>query len=217
MRIVNANVSWVTPEFIIDESYKLIEAAARTCYRSEKQIVEGSAEDITGKMMRLGHGAMLEHANLSIRFTCDRGVSHEIVRHRLASYAQESTRYCNYAADKFGHSVDFINLRPGILIEGRVKDKKTIVAILQEWREACKDAERHYFRMLELGASPQIARSVLNNSTRTSLVMTANLREWLHFLNLRSDAAAHPQMREVAWQVLELFMQKLPLVVEGLK
>ena len=217
MKIVNADASWVTAEFIIDESYKLIEAAARTCYRSEKSIVDGSAEEITGKMLRLGHGAMFDHANLSLRFICDRGVSHDIVRHRLAIYAQESSRYCNYAADKFSHSVDFVNLRPGILIEGRVKDKKTIVAILQEWREACKDAERHYFRMLELGASPQIARSVLNNSTRTPLVMTANLREWLPFLSLRSDAPAHPQMREVAWQVLELFMQKLPLVVEGLK
>lgn len=216
MQVTFSRTWLLTPEFIVDEAYKMIEQAARTCYKSEGAICEGSAEKMVRKLLSLNHGAMLEHADLSMRIVCDRGVSHEIVRHRIASYAQESTRYCNYGSDKFGNEVTYVNILPGLEIEGRITDSAALEAILQEWRVACEDAERHYLRMLQLGCSPQMARSVLNNSTKTEIVVKMNLREWRHFLSLRNSPAAHPQMREIAGQVMSIFKDRLPVIVADL-
>lgn len=152
------------------------------------------------------------HQDVSIKITCDRGVTHEIVRHRPASYLQESTRFCNYSLGKFGTSISVINLENGMAIEDRYSERgdRDIIfdQILDEWRLAMEDAEKHYLKMIELGASPQIARSVLPNSTKTEIVMTANLAEWEWFFKLRTDKAAHPQMREITLPLHNYFMRE---------
>ena len=141
-----------------------------------------------------------------MKFTCDRGVSHEIVRHRLASYCQESTRYCNYGKGQFGKEITVI--APCFL------NPNTDGWAL--WKEGCEAAETAYFNLLSYGCSPQEARSVLPNSLKTEVVMTANIREWRHFLKLRCSPAAHPQMREVALMLLNEVHIKIPVLFDDL-
>ena len=162
---------------------------------------------------------MIEHSSLSVRFTVDRGVSHELVRHRIASFAQESTRYVNYSLDKFGNEINVINIRDGIDLDNKMKnmDSSIIDAILREWFSAMKDAEKHYMKMIELGATPQIARSVLPNSTKTEITITANYREWRNFFKLRVPATAHPQMREVTIPLLKELKNRLPIIFDDIK
>lgn len=177
-----------------------LEACGRTCYKSESKITEGSAEKFVKNIIARSHGAVLEHVSISVRFTCDRGVSHEIVRHRIASYCQESTRYCNYSVETFGRTVTVIE--PCYLL-----DKPDAY---MEWQASCNDAEARYFRMLELGCTPQEARAVLPHSTKTEVVMTANPREWRHFFELRCAPTSHPQMVEVAMMALDLLNKNYP-------
>lgn len=179
----------------------LVEQAGRTCYKSENKITDGSAEKFIAAIIKRGHEAVLEHGSLSVRFICDRGVSHEIVRHRLAAYCQESTRYCNYAKDDFGREITVI--KPLYLKEGSEG--------WDIWKHVCQCAEEGYFDMLSWGCSPQEARSVLPNSLKTEVVMTADLREWRHFLKLRCASAAHPQMREVALPLLADLKERYPV------
>ena len=155
-------------------------------------------------LINRGHEAMIEHSSLSVKFTVDRGVSHEQVRHRIASFAQESTRYVNYSLDKFGNEINVIDIREGIALDNKMKnmDANTIELIISEWMLAMEDAEKHYMKMMDLGATPQIARSVLPNSTKTEITITANYREWRNFFKLRVPATAHPQMREVTIPLL---------------
>ena len=150
---------------------KSIEEVGRTCYKSEDKITDDSCYKFASNLLKRGHEAVIEHYNITVRLTNDRGVSHEEVRHRVASYAQESTRYCNYSQEKFGNSVTYIDIQGGIALDPKMRnlDVETIDRIVEEWTRACQDAEQHYFKMLELGASPQIARSVLNNSTKTEI------------------------------------------------
>lgn len=169
-----------------------IERCGRVCYKSEDKITETSAQAFVGNIIQRGHEAVLEHASVTVKFTVDRGVSHEIVRHRLAAYCQESTRYCNYSKDGFGGEITVI--KPLYLEEG--------TRAFACWRGACETAESAYFSLLEWGCSPQEARAVLPNSLKTEVVMTANLREWRHFFKLRTAPAAHPQMREVTIPLL---------------
>lgn len=176
-----------------------IARAARTCYKSS------GTDDATlvMQLVRNGHEAMLEHYSLTVRFVVDRGVSHEIVRHRVASYAQESTRYCNYGMDKFGGEITVI-CPPGLPGFDRF-----------EWESACRKAEAAYLVMLDDGVPPEIARSVLPHALATTLVMTANLREWRHFLALRAVGTTgkpHPQIKEVAQPLLEVVADWLPEV-----
>ena len=201
MKIVSPSVTllWITPEPEFQ-----IETAGRTCYKSEDKITEDSAQQFSRKMRKAGHHAMIEHAVASFRIITDRGITHEIVRHRLASYAQESTRYCNYSANKFGNECSFIE-PPGLTSEQRL-----------EWESACITAEQHYFKMLESGCSPQIARSVLPNCLKTEIVMMANLREWRHFISIKATKAAHPQIRPIANKVWEILMELAPSVFEDL-
>ena len=188
------------------EVLRAIEAAGRTCYKSEDKTAPDSAEAFVRNLLRRGHESVLEHVWFSVRFVVDRGVSHEIVRHRLAGYSQESTRYCNYTNDRFGSAVTFI--RPCFLEEGtRGWDL---------WEAACEDAEAYYFALLDVGRTPQEARSVLPNSLKTELVMTADLREWRHFLRLRTSPAAHPQMREVAVPLLAELNERVPAVFDDI-
>lgn len=147
-----------------------------------------------------GHKSVLEHASATVRFVCDRGVSHEIVRHRLASYSQESTRYCNYGKDDFGCEITVIE--PEFLM-----DDTTGYAI---WKQAMADAELAYFSLLEWGCTPEEARAVLPNALKTELIMTANMREWRYFFRLRCAPAAHPQMRSLAIPLYRKFADALP-------
>lgn len=205
----------ISPDGI--KELKQIERIARLCYKSEDKITEDgeSAKSMVSRLIKNGHTAMIEHSILSVEFTCDRGISHEIVRHRIASFAQESTRYCNYVKDKFGNEISVIDIATGIEEEG--KNYENLDAILAEWEEAMKDAERHYMNMINLGATPQIARSVLPTSTKTGIVMTCNYREWRQFFNLRIPKSAHPQMREITKKLLSTIKELIPIVFDDLE
>lgn len=186
-----------------------IEKVARTCYKSEEKIQEGSAAKMVASLIKSGHEVMLEHASITVKFVIDRGISHELVRHRLASFAQESTRYCNYSKDDFGSEITFII--PEYL------DYKS--AGWNTWKETMKACEDSYFKLLDIGLTPQEARAVLPNSLKTEVVMTANLREWRHFFKLRAlgtTGKPHPQMLEVTIPLLEDFKQMIPVVFDDL-
>ena len=204
-------------EVLSTESYedmlRRIERIGRVCYKSEDRIEEGSAEKFIRGIIRRGHESVIEHGSITVKFICDRGVTHEIVRHRIASYSQESTRYCNYVKEKFGSQITCIDLATGFRydLSGETDRKKYEV-----WQRAMENAERSYFQMIELGATPQEARSVLPNSLKTELVATMDLREWRHFFRLRTDPAAHPQCREVACMLLERFARDYPVFLEDL-
>jgi thymidylate synthase (FAD) len=190
-----------------------IERAARTCYRTD---YKGSDDFIRG-LIKSGHHSTIEHASISVRIITDRGVTHEIVRHRLAAYSQESTRYCNYAGEKFGNEITVIL---PVWFYGVDYSKSRTVAIpddFYEWREAMRQCETHYLNLLNSGQSPQQARSVLPNSLKTELVMTCNLREWRHFFTLRCAKAAHPQMRELAVSMLLGFKDAVPIIFDDIE
>lgn len=198
-----------------------IEKIGRVCYKSEDYITEDgeSARKFVAMLIRNGHEAMIEHSFLSVKFTVDRGVSHELVRHRIASFAQESTRYCNYAKDKFGAECAFIDLEPGIMLDNKMKKMsgEEIALVMAEWTSAMEDAERHYMRLLELGATPQIARAVLPSSTKTEITVSANYREWRNFFKLRVPADVHPQMREVTIPLLRELKGMIPVIFDDIE
>ena len=175
----------VEPSFEIvpvngEEILKNIERAGRTCYKSEDKITADSARKFVAAIIKSGHESVIEHEKVTARIICDRGVTHEIVRHRIASYSQESTRYCNYGNDKFGNELTFI--KPCFWKEDDPK--------YMTWKYAMKNAEQAYMDLIRLGATPQEARSVLPNSLKTEIVVTMNLREWRHFFKLRTSPAA---------------------------
>lgn len=194
---------------------ELIEAAGRTCYKSEEKISAGSAPRFAEMILKRGHESVLEHAGATVRFICDRGVSHEIVRHRLASYSQESTRYCDYEG---GH-VAFV-IPPWTAIQPGQIDAVPRPGVYPgpdlEWLLAMNDAEIAYKALRDAGWRPEQARSVLPNSLKTEIVMTANLREWRHFFKLRTAPAAHPQMREVATPLLKKMAAAIPIIFDDL-
>lgn len=206
MKIINPHfeiLSQVDGQAILQH----IERCGRVCYKSEDKITETSAQAFVGNIIKRGHEAVLEHDNITVKFVVDRGVSHEIVRHRLAAYCQESTRYCNYSKDGFGRQVTFI--QPNFLDRGTRKQEL--------WVLACEQAEKAYFNLLNWGCSPQEARAVLPNSLKTEVVMTANIREWRHFFKLRTAPAAHPQMREVTIPLLRRMQELIPAVFDDIK
>lgn len=206
MKIIEPSV-----ELINAPDYKTIlttiEAAGRTCYKSENKIMDGSAEKFVRGIIKRGHEAVIEHGSLTVRFICDRGVSHEIVRHRLAAYCQESTRYCSYDKNQFGSEITVI--RPSTF--------DTNTPVYRIWKHSCENAEVAYFDLLNEGCTPQEARSVLPNSLKTEVVMTADLREIRHFLKLRCAMAAHPDMRVVANMLLTLLKQTYPVFFEDIE
>jgi len=203
MKVIDPKVELL---HLIDERdyYKAIELAGRICYQSEPK-EEDSDIKFVRKMMKLGHDAMLEHApSISMRFVCDRGVTHEIVRHRLFSFAQESTRYCLY-------SNEITVIRPNFWNDNGHQYK------WENWMLAMKTAEETYIQLIRLGASAQEARSVLPNSLKTEIIVTGNIREWRHFFKLRTAKAAHPQMRQVAKQAFELLELRIPVLLEDIQ
>lgn len=222
MRKVNAGFEILTPisEGGIKE-LQHIEKIGRVCYKSEDRITEDgeSAKKFVGMLIKNGHEAMIEHSSLSVKFTVDRGVSHELVRHRIASFAQESTRYCNYANNKFGGECTYIDITPGMHLDTKMSNmsEEELNAVYEEWVLAMEDAEKHYMRMLELGATPQIARSVLPNSTKTEITITANYREWRNFFKLRVPKTAHPQMREVTIELLKELKTRVPVIFDDIE
>lgn len=205
MQIIKPYYEIMTP---IDgeQMLKHIELCGRICYKSEHKIRERSYLVFARNIVKRGHEAVLEHASLTVKFICDRGVSHEIVRHRMASYCQESTRYCNYSKDDFGNEITVIY--PNILEENTVAWKI--------WKATCEMAETQYFNLLDVGLTPQEARAVLPNSLKTEVTMTANLREWRHFFRLRTSPAAHPQIREIAIPLLKDLQQQIPVVFDDI-
>lgn len=279
MKLIESSVQ------IIEEKdpYKMIELAGRTCYKSEDKITEDSAKEFVDRMIKLGHGAMLEHGTIYLKiqeinghippamlywrdstnqkyskvrtrlesdspystnyevlyvttnlrvlvennrladlqyqvkpteyhekritakFICDRGVSHEFVRHRVFSFAQESTRYCNYSKDKFGNELTFIKPSWSYFKNTSYKDVGYFDGDVFE--SSLKKAESYYFKLIEKGWKPQQARQVLPNATKTELVMTGFESDWEGFFKLRCSGAAHPDAKKLADELRELMVK----------
>lgn len=210
MKIIKAGYE-ILDELNGQNILKKIELCGRVCYKSEDKSTEESAEDFVRSIIKRGHESVLEHFSFSVRFIVDRGVSHEIVRHRIASFSQESTRYCNY-----GHENEITVIEP-LFWTGPHFTFSTTEACYEEWKASCRRAESAYLDLLRLGkATPQEARSVLPNSLKTEIIMTADLREWRHFFRLRTSKAAHPQMREVTIPLLADVQGKIPVIFEDI-
>ena len=240
MKLIKPSYTITTP---IDgeQILKQIEVAARTCYKSEGRIEHGENGEaisarklIKGVLLSKGHEAMLEFGGMiSVKFTCDRGVSHELVRHRIASFAQESTRYVDYSDEqKNGADIQFI-LPPWVdEIQLGIHDSKLIAKQFAEIPEeqeftdkdynelvflnAMATAEISYQSLLKRGWKPQEARAVLPNSLKTEINMACNLREWRHFFKLRCSTAAHPQMVQLTKPLLAEFKQQIPIIFDDL-
>lgn len=206
-----------------------IERVARVCYKSEDKITPDgeSAKKLVGFLVKQGHEAMLEHSQLSVLFTCDRGVANELVRHRIASFAQESTRYCNYAGEKFDGGLSFIKpyyipcepKEKAIKAAGsseELKKLETDYQIHNAWYWACDDAEKSYKTLIANGMRPEQARCVLPLCLKTEIVVTANYREWRNIFKLRTPVAAHPQMRELMCPLLLEVQKKIPVVFDDI-
>lgn len=189
-----------------------IEAAGRVCYKSEDKVVSdgSSAAAFIRGIIERGHESVLEHGSVTAKIIVDRGVTHEVVRHRIAAYSQESTRYCNYGNDKFGNCITVA--QPTFWNWKNEKHRD----MLTEWVKAMEDANAHYLKLLAMGAKPQEARSVLPQSTKAELFMTMNIREWRHFFKLRCSAAAHPDIRYVAFKLLDQMYHRYPVLFEDL-
>ena len=213
MNIIKPSATIVNPfeDFMTVEQYmkclvKHIETVGRVCYKSEDKITEDSFGKFVRGIIDRGHEAVIEHSGFTVRFIVDRGVSHELVRHRVASYAQESTRYCNYSKDKHGNEITVV--KPFFFEEGSDE--------LIEWYSAMRIAEGHYMDLLARGATPQEARAVLKNSLKTELMMTANFREWRTLFKLRTSKGAHPQMREVTIPLLRYLKEVCPIIFDDI-
>lgn len=205
MKIIKPSVEILTPIDGVD-ILKHIEQCGRVCYKSEHKITDDSYIRFIKNIIARNHEAVLEHYSFTVKFICDRGVTHEIVRHRLASYCQESTRYCNYSKDEFGTEITVI--KPHYLEENGMA--------YYMWEQCCKQAESTYFNLLSFGLVPQEARAVLPTCLKTEIVMTANLREWRHFLKLRCSTAAHPQIREVSLMLLKQLKEEIPIIFDDI-
>lgn len=195
MKIVKPSVEflWMTINALQE-----IERAGRTCYKSEEKITKDSAIKFVHSILNNGHESVIEHASMSYRIICDRWISHELVRHRLFSYSQESTRYCNYG----NKDIEFIQ-PPGL--------SETAKGV---WINACNEGEMDYNNLLAEGCKPEIARSVLPGCIKTEIVTTGNFREWRHFFSLRTSPKAHPQMREIADMILVDAAQRVSIVFD---
>jgi len=206
MKIIENSIEMIYPrtsEEWIKEA-RLIELAARTCYKSEDKITHNSWEKMVKMLKEKEHGAMIEFGNFICKIITDRGVTHELVRHRLASYAQESTRYCNYGKDKFNNEITVIKPSEVLGYEGSAAENN--------WKYAMEKAEAAYLKLLDEQCTPQQARAVLPNSLKTEIVMKTNFRELLHILKLRLSKAAHPDIRSVMEKIYDVCHENLPQI-----
>lgn len=201
MEIVRA--SFVIEDRIDGEKMlRNLERYGRTCYKSEDKITADSARRFVATILKMGHESVIEHEKVSVRFICDIGVTHEVVRHRIGSYSQESTRYCNYRSN--GIKV----IAPFFFLGDQQK--------YQIWLNAMLASEAAYNALIDAGATPQEARSVLPKSLKTEIVVTYNLREWRHFFRLRCSERAHPQMREITIPLLREFQRRIPVIFDDI-
>ena len=226
-------------EYMTEKPLEVIERAGRTCYKSENKIGPLSSRRFVRGIMASGHHSVIEHAHATVRFICDRGVTHEMVRHRLAAYSQESTRYANYMKDRFGREITVIaplgmHLPKALIGHSLSYDWENVQISTKEkiygypwlkaelpkkthlWLKAMFNAELAYMMLLAEGAKAQDARSVLPNSLKTEIVMTANLREWRHVFGLRCDTPAHPQIRQVMIPLLHAMAGRAPVIFDDL-
>lgn len=204
MKIIHPAIL-IDPEELSVNKVTKLEKYGRICYKSEEAITKDSADRFLRSIIKNGHESVIEHEKATVVIITDRGVTHEIVRHRIASYSQESTRYCNYASERFGEEIKLI--KPYFYEESSTS--------YQEWLDTCLAIEKAYLKLVELG-KPQEARSVLPNSLKTEIVVTFNFREWRHFFKLRCAASAHPQMRQITIPLLLAFREKLPCLFDDI-
>jgi thymidylate synthase (FAD) len=182
-----------------EECTTFLELCGRTCYKSEDKITPCSADNFIRQLMDCGHYSVIEHMVATIRLITNRGVTHELVRHRIASYSQESTRYVRYNDVEFIKPVWFDNMSD--------MEQATFI-------DALKDAEISYITLLQLGWRPEQAREILPNALKTEIVVTANFREWMHIFKLRTSNKAHPQMRKLMQDVMDEFCRRVPVIFE---
>lgn len=200
-------------EYITPNILEFIEKIGRVCYKSEEKITNDSSKKFVENIIKRGHESVLEHAIMTVRFICDRGVTHEIVRHRLCAYSQESTRYCNYKGGVTFIIPCWTNIVPGIYNESSNIQE----CAHHNWYNSMKIAENNYIELIEkFGWNPQQARSVLPNSLKTELVCTTNIREWRHILKLRCSIVAHPQMKELMIPLLNEVKEKIPILFDDI-
>ena len=213
MNIIKPSVEFITP-LNRNAILKRIEEVGRTCYKSEDKMTSESAPKFVKMIVKRGHEAMIEHISLSVKFVTNRGVTHEIVRHRMASYAQESTRYVNYSKEKNGSGINVLDITSGFKYN---LGNKNDLEKYKEWSKAMQNAEASYLVLLGLGAKPEEARNVLPISTKTEIVMTSNLRELRHFIKLRATKFAHPEIRLLAIELYDGLVKELPEIFEDLE
>jgi thymidylate synthase (FAD) len=216
MKIINQSYE-ILSDPDLRKQLNLIELAGRTAYKSEDKITDDSAKEFAKMINTRNHEAVLEHSFLSVKFITDRGVSHEIVRHRLCSFTQESTRYCNYSKDKFDNQLTFIS---PVWFNNDCTDEKEISELsftnVEVWKKCMEYCENTYLSLIDNGLwNPQQARSVLPNSLKTEIVVTANFREWKHIFRLRAiSKAAHPQMRDLMIPLYNYCKEQLPEIFD---
>lgn len=205
MKIVEPKVEFLT-QLDGEQVLKHLELCARNCYKSEDKITEDSASKMVQKLIELGHEAMIEHFNVTVKLTTDVGAYKDLTRHRHASFAIESSRFCNYSKGKYGNELTF--MKP-INIEENSPE-------YQIWVNCMKNIEDAYNNMASLGAKADQLRMLLPHSTKADVIMTANLREWRHILNLRCATYAHPSVRQVCLMLLEEFHKNIPVVFDDI-
>jgi len=195
MRIVeqSALLLAMTPE-----PCNLIERCGRVCYKSESKMASGKGATFIHGLIRRGHTSVLEHASATFLLVTDRGITHELVRHRLCAFSQESTRYCNYGNKNGGITV----IRPKVFEPDSPE--------YTDWFSVCTKAEEEYLELIDRGKEPQWARSVLPTCLKTEIAVTANFRQWRHMLGLRlldSAGKAHPQIKELFEMILGILLR----------
>lgn len=180
-----------------------IERAARTCYKSEDKITSDSYKEFIKMLVDKKHDAMLGFGEMHVFFVCDRGVSHELVRHRLCEFAQESTRYCNYKSGGIQ-----------VICPAEIDNDSDIY---YEWEDTMNELDEKYKLLIGHGLKPQIARSILPTCVKTEIHMKADFQEWRHIFKLRTSKAAHPQMRELMIPLLAEVKQLIPIVFDDIE
>ncbi|MBO5629436.1 MAG: FAD-dependent thymidylate synthase [Aeriscardovia sp.] len=204
MEIIDYPYSHILFNPVMENRNSMVESA-RLCYKSVGKTVEADSK-LLENCVKKGHWSPIEHSIVKARITCDRGISHELVRHRLAAFNQESTRYCNYSKGKFGSQISVI--KPYHIHKDSME--------YYIWRKQCEDSENAYFDLLDLGITPETARSVLPTCLATEIDITANLHEWYHILDLRTSRQAHPDMRLTMHNILISLASDYPEIFENL-
>jgi len=187
-----------------------IEMSGRTCYKSEKKITNDSAEKFVSKLIQNGHHAMLEFGDITVKFITNRGVTHELVRHRLFSFAQESTRYVRY-----DNKIEFI-WPVWFKDSEKSNTDQLFITEMDIWCDLMKNASNTYKKLIQLNWKPEEARDVLPNALKTEIVVKGNIREWRHMLKLRTSLKAHPQIRALMQGLLKDLKEQVPVLFDDI-